>query len=102
MPLDYPNGGQDVIDLVSSPLSSSAYTSTSITQFPRDSVEYTLKHFQDIPITVMFDLLHFEDEASVGLYQDMAKMNYDLGLFVDYTTKRKFEEHIGIRISLWT
>lgn len=43
----------------------------------------------------MLDLLHLEEETNVELYQYMARMNHDLGLFVDYTTKRKFEEHLG-------
>lgn len=62
--------------------------------FLRDSAEYTLEHFQSIPITIMFDLLHVEDGINLKLYQYMANMNYEIGLFVDHTTKKKFEEGV--------
>ena len=59
-----------------------------------DSVRYALKHFKDIPITIMFDLVHLGGGSNARWYQYMSKMNYDIGLFVDYTGRGRFEDDL--------
>ena len=58
----------------------------------QDSANYLLKHFRDIPITIMFDLMFFEDESKIELYRHMAWKGYDIGLFVDHTRRKVFED----------
>ena len=59
-----------------------------------DSARYTLKHFKDIPITIMFNLMHFQDESKIKLYQHMSKMGHEVGLFVDHPVRNKFEDDL--------
>lgn len=60
----------------------------------QDSANYILKYLKHTPITIMFDLLYFEDGSNVELYEYMARMGYDIGLFVDYTRRKMFEDNL--------
>lgn len=58
----------------------------------QDSADYLLKHFKRIPITIMFDLMSFEDESKIELYRHMAWKGYDIGLFVDHNRRKVLED----------
>jgi hypothetical protein len=60
----------------------------------QDSARYTLKHFKDIPITIMFNLIHFKDESKIKLHQHMSRMGHEVGLFVDHPGRDRFEDDL--------